>query len=435
MQSKRRRIQFLFLLLVLPAMIGFASGQTENGKSSSGGSPKSVNLSVWYLSQSQSEIGLIQSLDKKYESAHPGVSITFTPYTFADMQKSLTLAMNSGTGPDVAYTGSKKPFVAAYGPAGTLVDLTPIAEKEGWTKEISPSLIKLANINTEGDTIWGMPFDAAAVGVFYNQSIFDKLGLTVPKTFSDFQNILAKVKQAGITPFSLGAQSGWPTAHYFNALVTATAPIDEIQPLALPFGGGSYTTPGFVKAMTILKDWMDNGYINEHFLGTNYEEQKSMFETGKVAMTITGTWANSEFNENSNFKVRFFPMPRINPDIPWHMAGYQQNNLWIIPKYTKKREEAIQYISYMLGGEVAKALWDSGDLPAYQFKTVPASTSELQSDVYKAMQDTGIGFFLGSTPKVANEQNAALQEMGAGSLTAQQALDKIEAVYKQSLQN
>jgi raffinose/stachyose/melibiose transport system substrate-binding protein len=393
--------------------------------------PEQVNLQVWYLSGSPEELKLIEDYSNKFASKHPGVTVTLSPYGFDDMNKTLKLALDSGTGPDVAYCSPGSVGHILYAKAGHLVELTSIIKDRGWDQRHPMDAIMYWNKEL-GGPIYGVPYDITNVGVFYNKDIFNQLGVKPPKTFEEFQSLIAAVKSKGITPFPAGGLDGWPFDHYFMSLVHVTTPIEKIEDINFARPAGDYTDPGFIQATTILDDWIKKGYLNDNFLATSADDQSNLFISGKTAMDIAGTWNDFTFLQQTDFEVGFFPIPRVNPDLEWH-SMITPNNVWILPKYTKHQELAIEYMDYMLGGEVAKALWDSGDIPTFRFATVPEAKSNLQKDVYQTLIDTGIGYYFTTIPEVGEVETSSLQSMAMGDLTAKQAMEKIQEAYSKAM--
>jgi len=176
--------------------------------------PEQVNLQVWYLSGSPEELKLIEEYSNKFAAKHPGVTVTLSPYGFDDMNKTLKLALDSGTGPDVAYCSPGTVGHIAYAKAGHLLELTNIVKERGWDQRQPMDEIMYWQKEL-GGPIFGIPYDITNVGVFYNKDLFDKWGLKPAKTFEEFQALLAAVKSEGYTPFPAGGLDGWPFDHYF----------------------------------------------------------------------------------------------------------------------------------------------------------------------------------------------------------------------------
>jgi ABC-type glycerol-3-phosphate transport system substrate-binding protein len=175
-----------------------------------------------------------------------------------------------------------------------------------------------------------------------------------------------------------------------------------------------------------LKDWYDAGYFNEGFLGLSYADENDLFVTGQTAMVLTGSWINAFYLENSDFEVGLFVLPRVNTDLDWH-ALINPNNVWIISKYSENQDLAVEFLDYMLGGEVAKARWDQGTLAAYKFDTMPDATSKLQEDCGWAVQNVGGGYsFNANLPGSEAYIFNILQEMVLEDLSAEEVVAGME---------
>lgn len=395
--------------------------------------PEEVSLAVWYLSQNPEEIELMQGMGDRFEEDHPGVTVEFSPYSFADMNNTLRLALDGGVGPDVAYASPGASHGSAYAAAGHLVDLTSIAEERGWTENFSQDVI--AYWNDDPDQVFQMPFDLVTVGVYYNVEMFDELGLEEPETFEEFENILATVKEAGITPIGVGALDGWPLAHIWSQLVHTSVPIDYIASLETADPSVGYDHPAIVAAAEKINEWNEVGYFQDNVLATEYADGNNLFITEQAALNVGGTWNNSTFAEQPDFEVGFFAMPQVDPSLEWHMGGFTPNNAWMIPVYTPHQELAVEYVDFMLSEEVALAKWNDGEIPAYQFEEVPEPVALLQEGVYIAMQKAMTGFYLGN---INSEIQQAiwnnLQSMLAGEVTPEEAMSNVQEVYDQVAQ-
>lgn len=390
--------------------------------------PEEVKLEVWFLSQSPEEIQNMENMTAIFEEQHPGVTVEFSPYSFEDFNKTMPLALDSGTGPDLAYGQAGAFGHIAYAAAGHLVELTDTVKERGWDTMQSAGAINYWKVS-EDDPVYGVAFDVTDVGVFYNTEIFDELGLTPPETWEDFEALLATLKDADYVPFSCGALDGWPLGHYFAALLHVTEPIEQIAKVYRVEPGVSYLEDGFVQAATILKDWIDKGYFNDGFMGVGYDDQNNLFITAQTAMNLGGTWNNSTFITQPDFEVGFFPLPVVNPELEWH-GIITPNNIWMVSTYSEHPDVAIDYIDFMLGEEVALAKWNVGDIPSYQFEAIPEPIAKLQEDVYLATQKRGIGYYYTDDPQLMEAEMAAIQSLAAGDLTPEEAMAQIDEILQ-----
>ena len=392
--------------------------------------PEKVTLTVWYLGGGGPEATTVEEQVKIFAAAHPGVTIEFTLNDYQTMNEAIKLAMDSHTGPDVAYISPGYTSHLSLAKAGHLVELTDIIKERGWDTRSSVEMINYFNTPTLPH-IWGIPYDLAAVGVFYNKEIFAKQGLEVPKTFGDYEAALVKLKAAGITPMSLAGADQWPIQQYWEALFEGNTPFEKLTCLEAMDRTCAWNIPTMVSSLEKLKEWVDKGYFNKDPLATNSADANSMFLKGDVAMVTTGTWVTPSFSTEAEFDAGFFPLPPMDPGLPWHVGGYTPNNVWVLPKYSTHQDLAIDLIDYMLGPEVASALWNIGDLVLYKFPEVPKPVYPLQADAYISLQGLLPGYYLGSNQdqRVQALVWPLLQEVVGGKITPQQALDKVQEEY------
>jgi raffinose/stachyose/melibiose transport system substrate-binding protein len=396
-----------------------------------------VTLQMWYLSGNPVEVDAITKIVEKYEETHPGVKVEISVYGFEDMNKVLKLALDSGSGPDIAFTGIGLNDGTAYAKAGHLLDLNDAIKKYAWDKRF--------NITDNQGWWWdywtpghhyGIPFDMATVGVYYNKAVFDELGLQVPKTFDEFQQLLAtiKAKKPDIAVISTGAGEGWPLSHVYDQIVHSTVPYEELKKAQLLSPEGNWLQPGYIEAAEILKDWGDKGYFQDNLMATNDADALSVFLQGKSALWIGGSWHNGELID-APFEVHFFGMPSVHPDInpdgSWHYGGYTPNNHWMINNASQHQEQALDVLDYMLNKDAAVTLWnDIGDLVAYTFTEgeAPAPIFPFQKEIYDLMHTAQTGFYNDITA-YWNDHWAIYQSLMAGKLTPESAMQQIQDLY------
>lgn len=419
--SFRSLMKLLVVLLMIITLASCAKkAETPEAPEVSG------TIEVWYLSQGPEDIQLIESLSEKFAEARPGVTVEFAAYGWEEMNTNLKLALDSGTGPDVAYCSPGANGHVIYAEAGHLVELTDDFRERGWNARFDEDFV-MSWQKQLGGAIYGIPYEANVYGVFYNADLFKELGLEPPQTWKEMESLLAALKEAGHTPFATAGLDGWAFAHYWQNLVHATTPIGKVESVMYNKPDVSYVEdPGFLQATQILKDWHDKGYFNEGFLGLSYADENDLFVTGKTAMVLTGSWINAFYLENADFEVGLFVLPRVNTDLEWH-ALINPNNVWVISKYSDNQGLAVEFLDYMLGEEVAKARWDLGMLSAYKFDTAPEATSKLQVDCGWAVQNVGGGYsFNANLPGSETYIFNILQDMVLEDLSAEEVVAGME---------
>ena len=140
-----------------------------------------------------------------------------------DMVDKLDAAFQSGDIPDI-YMERGGGELADHVDAGLVRDLSDDASEE--IEKIGGSV---AGWQVDGKT-YALPFSLGVVGVWYNTDLFEQAGITAPPTTMDeWYDDIAKLKDAGITPISVGAGDKWPAAHYWYYTALRSCPEDVLD--------------------------------------------------------------------------------------------------------------------------------------------------------------------------------------------------------------
>ena len=154
----------------------------------------SGSITVWEHAYSFEE-GL-KAVIEGFKAKYPNVDVDYE-IKASDYQQVLATALQSGEGPDLFWTnGTATDIMPGYVTNGMVEDLTDVVD----FSIITDDAMKLATIDGKQYSVPWLTMDSRAC--FYNKDIFAENGWEVPKTFSEFEELLAKIKEAGITPIS-----------------------------------------------------------------------------------------------------------------------------------------------------------------------------------------------------------------------------------------
>jgi raffinose/stachyose/melibiose transport system substrate-binding protein len=413
--------RFVFVLMLVAALlsVGLVSAQEE------------VTLTFWFEGESLANIELFNQVMDRFEELNPGVTVEIASYPFDDFLRVTPLALDSGEGPDVLYTPWGLQALGRYALAGQIINLDEIAAEHGWFDHFDINEVYQTNDMTPGQ-IFGIPFETTTIGVYYNTEIFAELGLELPETLADFEAIMATIKDAGITPVSVGGLDAWPLAHVWLQLVHTNMPIEIITGIELNDPAQRLDSPEFLAVTQKVKEWYDLGYLDPNLLSTNFVDANNLFINGDVAMNIGGTWVLNDFATMPAFEAGFFPTPQMNPDLPWHAGGKNPYNHLAINAASEHQELAIELLDFLLGEEAQTMFWNAGNLVAYQFEETPPPVTRLQGDAYAANLITGFGYNIGITCSELNVTTwRTLQEMIGGEITPEEVIAENQRVFEE----
>ncbi len=175
--------------------------------------------------------------------------------------------------------------------------------------------------------IWQAPTVAQIIPfIFYNKDIFKKAGVSVPKNWSEFQNVVKKLKAAGFKPMqTVGAGDGiWASATALGGIISAdvlgTTPdwVTQRKAGKVKFGDANMTA-----AFAKFKWLADNGAIDKADLGTAYADANRAFLDQKAAMYFMGSWFLAQAGKEAKFNVGVFLFPRDDGKliVPFSVSG------------------------------------------------------------------------------------------------------------------
>lgn len=177
--------------------------------------------------------------------------------------------------------------------AGLLLDLTELAESEGWDDFIRPEQIK-EPCKIDGKW-WCVPVNIHMQNwAWASIPAFEAAGLEVPTTWDDYLADLPKLEEAGIIPFAVGGDGGgWQISLLANQLILSQLGAETVEAIwkdkDLDLAGG----PEVLKAFETMK--MLGAYADEGSANRSWADTASLVIQDKAALQVMGDWAQGEF--------------------------------------------------------------------------------------------------------------------------------------------
>ncbi len=178
--------------------------------------------------------------------------------------------------------------------AGLLLDLTPLAEAEGWADFVRPDETE-APCHIDGKW-WCVPVNIHIVNwAWASIPAFKKAGLEVPTTWDQYLADLPKLKEAGITGIAVGGDGGgWQVTQIGNGLLLSILGADTVEKIFkdkdVDLAGGADVLKVF-QTMKTLGQYADEGASSNR----HWSEATAMLVNGTGALQIMGDWARGDF--------------------------------------------------------------------------------------------------------------------------------------------
>ncbi|MDD7911415.1 extracellular solute-binding protein [Pseudovibrio exalbescens] len=268
--------------------------------------------------------------------------------------------------PDLAtwYAGNRMaPFVEA----GLFEDVTDVWEEHGLNETLSSAA---ASMTIDGKK-WGVPFTYYQWGIYYRKDIFADLGIETPETWEELLAASAKLKENGITPFTIGTKALWPTGGWFDYMNLRVNGYEFHMDLTS--GKVPYTDERVRATFDKWAELVEPGYFIENHAALDWQDAVPPLVQGKAAMYLMGNFAVDVFKSGglSEDQIGYMQFPVIDPSIP--MAEEAPTDTIHIPSGAKNKEDARKFLAYMARADVQTKLNETlGQLPVNSKATRPA---------------------------------------------------------------
>jgi raffinose/stachyose/melibiose transport system substrate-binding protein len=406
------------------------------GGGGSSSSSSSKELKLWHYESPDSAMGVAwNQAIKEFERTHPGVKVKFEEKTFEQIQKTAPMVLNSKDAPDILEYNKGNATTGLLSKQGLLTDISAEVTKRGWDKQLAPNIAATAKYNAGvmgGDKWYGIPNYAEYLQVFYNKKLFDKYGLKVPTTFEEFTAAMDTFVGKGVTPLA-NAGAEYPAQQYLYQLALSKADRPWVDRYERYTGKVDFHDPAWTYGATTFADWVKKGYIAKNSVSLKAEDAGTSFIAGKYPMFFSGSWWYGRFEkEIKSFDWDTFRWPGAT------MTLGSSGNLWVVPKGSKNKSLAYDFIAITMKKDIQDLLANNGGVPV---AADPAGVTDPKNKklitVYQALASSdGLGFYPDwPAPGFYDVLVSGTQKLMNGSASPSQVLDSFAKPYDENLAN
>lgn len=423
--------------LVVPASVASAQAVRPAGSSH-------VTLTV--LSADAGNTGLLAAyaaLDKKFEAAHPGVTVKFTTETFQQQTATLKLELSGNSVPDVTQDNQGYNSLGELVTDGLVKNLNSLAKADDWSARQPADLLALdgdwsSNGKTMGSgPIWGISATATWIGLYENTAVAKSIGITTaPTTFSQLEKDLSIGAAHHVLPLQFGsndqAECSWLLAEMLMAVTSPKTLVDVVD-------GTSKTLPSaFDTVGKTLAQWQASGYLTPNSAAYSSSQVYTNFLAGKGLFVLSGTWNEPlPGTPASTAKFALIPFPLGNASEIGAVAS--GDFPWSIPTKSAQPQLAADYVNYITS-PAANATWiANGQAPA---STSSNEMADVASSHYSGTSAEAVSGWLKlldkgtlapymdwATPTFLATIGSATQSLIAGKFTPKAFTSALQADY------
>ena len=175
---------------------------------------------------------------------------------------------------------------------GLLIDIDDVATEGQWRENMPSEIIDA--ISGEDGKIYLAPAALYVPNmVFYNKTVFDRLGIEPPTTYDEtFFAALDQLKESGVVPLAFSADP-FHIRFPFESMLLALGGPEMWQKVWVERDEETLRSEQFreiVETFARLRDYVDEGAT-----GRPWNLSANMLSSGQAGMQIMGSWANGEY--------------------------------------------------------------------------------------------------------------------------------------------
>jgi raffinose/stachyose/melibiose transport system substrate-binding protein len=388
-----------------------------------------TEITAWVVGEAAPQV---KRLVKEFEAKYPNISVNVVVKGYGELADTEKLVLSSNDVPDVMSLSGEnmRPIVKA----NLLRPIDDYANAYGWTDEFTKALLDTWRLTSNGEhlgqgDLYAVSQFGELVGIYYNRSKLNQLGLDPPSDLAEFEADMKKAKAAGEIPLQFGNADQELGGHLLNAVLDAESnDATAINNGVFGIGDASYSTDAATAAGERMVSWADQGYFPDDYAGTKELTAVQRFGDGQGVFFIDGTWANTELSKALGKDLGFFGLPTVDGGTPVVTGGGSVP--FAIPTKSQHADAAASFINFCIGEPNISVSLATSQLPALPVPVDQRPKTGGLSDILATWSavnkdDTLAQYWAYATPDFWNTQNAGVQDMLAGKKSAAQLADEL----------
>lgn len=383
MKQVKRTLALLLALVIALSMVACGGGsgesaETEAATEAIAEAGDKIVISYWTTNRHDAEY--LTPLIEEFNNTNENIYIDYQIYAdnYAQM---LDLAFSTNSAPDVFMLSSTDPLEVQVNEKKMLLDLSQFMTEEDYARFGEGAFVE--GINAIGDGIYSFPYTASACRLFYNQDIFDRVGISGPPT-----TVQEMVDYATLITNELSSEGIYGFAGNFKSAASSVArSIDMVNVRSggnrsgFDYSTGTFDFSTYKPVLEAFKAMFATGVAFPGCESLDIDPLRTQFAAGKIGMYMSishgepGVYA-SQFPTDQNWNCAQIPTLTGNVD------GKQQ--LWFggsqcaINANTAHPQEAWEVFQFLHSDDVMAGYHSAGlgtvMIPSAVEKATPPET-------------------------------------------------------------
>ncbi|RRD95932.1 extracellular solute-binding protein [Clostridiales bacterium COT073_COT-073] len=379
MRSKKLK-KWYSVLLTSVMVVGLLTGCSFSGKDSdkrADGGEVVIDFGIHVANPKEQEkvtYNIVQAFNEKNKGKY---KVEFQAADTESHSKNMKLAASDNTLPEIFWLDASE--APEYDEAGVLLDLSGFLAQNS---DVKNALGSMKSAFTDDNGQFGLPYQCNVQGIFYNKELFDKAGVAYPTnetTYEDMLSMIAKFKENGIIPLSIGSKNSGFAMWEFNETLARYGWEENIESILA--GDKKFNNKDLVACFEKLKGLADAGAFPENMATIEYFDAKQLFNIGQAAMFGTGQWDCAEFDKNIGNKIGFWWGPIFTDTAYEQKIAMKVPSAPIVVNAKVAEDKAVQeavfeFLKFYYSKEAAELSYEGSIFPATNYEGMGAADTQ-----------------------------------------------------------
>jgi raffinose/stachyose/melibiose transport system substrate-binding protein len=324
-------------------------------------------LSIWAQDRDNGKL-MTDLLDRYIADVNPNFSYDFELVSADQLKQKVATLAASDDLPDIFVYESGKPIVELI-EADKILDVGAALEEIGVMDILDDGAVSLLKTLSGTDGLYDLPLGMNVEGFWYNKAAFEQANVEVPTTWEEFEDVCAKLNDAGVQPLTAGGADKWPVTRLINAYVMRSMGVDAMKKAGA--GEAKYTDAGYVEAAQKIQDLATAGYLGVGVTTVDQNTAGNMLLSGEAAMFYNGSWFTEALTADTNPAgpdgIGFFNIPVVD-ESKGTITEYSMNcgNILCLDK-AKYDEGTANFLKYFVNNIGNEAMSQFGAVKGYKY--------------------------------------------------------------------
>ncbi|MBV8175526.1 MAG: sugar ABC transporter substrate-binding protein, partial [Verrucomicrobia bacterium] len=361
-----------------------------------------TEIDLWFIpmsSEGPMKEPLLKWMKDTLPKELPGITVgdNYGPPIYQDAQQKFIVQGRKGK-PDVIEAVLEG--MIAYQRAGLLAPVDDLFDRWSDKDQFIPSTIKALTLNGK---LYGVPYNTNVRVLLYRKDLFQKYGMTPPKTWDEMLQDAATIsaKESGVAGLGLTTKNG--SVRTFQEFISFFFQVNNGEnPYKYDEAGKKWamnTSPEkFGQVLKLYSDCFFAGNppaVNQNTRGNDYQATDTDYVSGKSAMVPMGPWIY-QYRANGEVAKKILEEETGVAPLPLPPGGVQATYLEVKPisinAFSKEKDAAWDLVKALTSKEfIAKANRIEGvNPPRKDVAELPEFKNDWWEQAFIAQLPTGV---------------------------------------------